>query len=698
MKRPATKWYLICMLAAWLGDRAFGGETILFAFRSQAAPSGISTTDASAQAGGGVLRVSTRHSQPWPGVTLKAPRGEWNLADVAAIAMRIRNTGRDELTVSLRVDNPGADGRQHCLTRQLLLKPGESDEWEVPLPQTSGRFAPAKLFGMRGYPAEMPQTESPLDPAHVTQLLFFVDHPHSDHTFEIGPIRTTESPANTHSTGSPQSFFPLVDTFGQYLHRDWPGKTHSLAELMRRSAEEKRDLAARPAPDSWDKYGGFKDGPALPATGFFRVQKHAGAWWLVDPDGRLFWSHGIDCVAPWSGTPTDDRAAWFQDFPGDKPEFKEFLKSGQQVLLGDYQGRSVTAFDFYAANLKRKFGGDWRRSFAELAHRRLRSWGQNTLGNWSDRDVCKLRKTPYVATVGSGGALLEGSEGYWGKFHDVFDPSFKDSVNQHMAWQQDSAAGDPWCLGFFVDNEIAWGDELSLAEATLRSPATQAAKKVFVDDLKAKYGTIEKLNVTWGAQHSSWQALLESRTPPDAKRTAAREDLGAFYSKFAERYFQICRDAVKAVAPEQLYLGCRFASVNDRAVLAAAKYCDVISYNFYHRSVADFKSPAPDMPLIIGEWHLGALDRGLFHPGLVPVKDQAQRGKFYREYVTGAVKHPQIVGCHWFEYSDEPTTGRTYDGENYQIGFVDIADTPYPETIAASREVGYRLYTLRLGW
>jgi hypothetical protein len=33
-----------------------------------------------------------------------------------------------------------------------------------------------------------------------------------------------------------------------------------------------------------------------------------------------------------------------------------------------------------------------------------------------------------------------------------------------------------------------------------------------------------------------------------------------------------------------------------------------------------------------------------------------------------------------------------WDEENYQIGFVDIADTPYAETIAASREVGDRLY------
>ena len=56
--------------------------------------------------------------------------------------------------------------------------------------------------------------------------------------------------------------------------------------------------------------------------------------------------------------------------------------------------------------------------------------------------------------------------------------------------------------------------------------------------------------------------------------------------------------------------------------------------------------------------------------------------------------HPRIVGTHWFQFGDEAVTGRG-DGENYQIGFVDVCDTPYAETIAASREIGAELYQAR---
>jgi hypothetical protein len=84
----------------------------------------------------------------------------------------------------------------------------------------------------------------------------------------------------------------------------------------------------------------------------------------------------------------------------------------------------------------------------------------------------------------------------------------------------------------------------------------------------------------------------------------------------------------------------------------------------------------------------------MFHTGLRPVADQQARAAAYRNYVQGALRNRWIVGTHWFQFGDQATTGRG-DGENYQIGFLDVCDTPYPETIAACREVGYQMYALR---
>jgi agarase len=56
---------------------------------------------------------------------------------------------------------------------------------------------------------------------------------------------------------------------------------------------------------------------------------------------------------------------------------------------------------------------------------------------------------------------------------------------------------------------------------------------------------------------------------------------------------------------------------------------------------------------------------------------------------------PAFVGCHWFQYVDEPLTGRTLDGENYNIGLVTVTDTVFPELTAAARKVHKDLYPRR---
>ena len=80
-----------------------------------------------------------------------------------------------------------------------------------------------------------------------------------------------------------------------------------------------------------------------------------------------------------------------------------------------------------------------------------------------------------MATIHDDSRVIEGSSGGWGKFPDVFDPSFKATLLKEVAQHKGKAVGDPWCLGYFVGNELSWGNETSLALATLRSPADQAA-------------------------------------------------------------------------------------------------------------------------------------------------------------------------------------------------------------------------------
>ena len=643
------------------------------------------------------LQLATGTNDNWPGITLPAPQGHWDLSKFKALEIDVSNTGSNQVHVNCRVDNPGADGTNHCNNGGIDLMPGKSGTIKVTFNRAPEKYKNIKIIGMRGTPFAMRAANpSSFYPENTTALVIFVGRPDEKHRFAIDNIRATGIHTTLDYPTDPKDFFPMIDKFGQFVHKDWPGKIKSDADIKENVRKEKTDLKNNPGPQNRSKYGGWKTGEPLKATGFFRVEKVDGKWWFVDPDGYLFWSHGIDCVNTWSATPVSDREHYYADLPGDDSPLKKYYGKGSWAPHGYYKDHlPFRTYDFFSANLHRKFGADFAKTYYPLVHGRLKSWGINTIANWSSQDIYLLRKTPYVGTIHFSPPVIEGSEGYWTKFPDPFAPEFRSKLKASLKQKKDKTANDPWCIGYFVQNELDWKSAESLALSTLTSAAKQPAKQVFIKALKKKYTSIRKLNSIWGSNYSTWDELSGSKEK--INNANALEDLHAFTTQFAEQYFRVIRDELKVIAPNQLYFGCRFSNFNDLAVRAAAKYCDVVSFNRYRYSVDDLQLPkGEDKPMIIGEFHFGALDRGMFHTGLKQADSQEHRAQLYKEYVTGALRHKNIVGTHWFQYANQATTGRG-DGENYQIGFVDICDTPNDEIISASREIGRRMYNIRSG-
>ncbi len=638
------------------------------------------------------LLVSTGTRYDWPGVTVFFKAGEMDLAEYGPLQVTVSNTCNRPLTVSLSVKNrvrgehsPGGSvtldpGREGVIVASLRRSPWVLDQ-------------PLELVGMRGFPAAL--GDGTFNVRKTAELHIFIGKPDAPATFAVTRIEALKAPLNLLKTAA---FLPFVDRFGQFAHAEWPGKIHSEEELQQAKAQEAQALAAAPGPADRDAWGGWTRGPQLKATGHFRTEKVAGNWWLVDPDGRLFFSHGVDCVRPGAETGVTGRESYFAWLPAQEPAYAAFFGQSGWAPHGFYKDKGpFKTFDFAGANQLRKYGDGWRDTFADLAHRRIRAWGLNTVANWSDAQVYWLRRTPYTATFNTGGPRIEGSEGWWGKFPDPFSREFGDTIRKRALDQQTAGtASDPWCIGFFVDNELSWGkDERDLARASLLSPPAQPAKLAFKAWLERKYATPEALNAAWGTAFASWDALLANTNRPDEKLCGA--DLEAFHTQIAEQYFRTIRDALKAAAPDTLYLGCRIAWGAPNVYRASAKFCDVVSVNTYQRSVTkDLPAGSEDKPMLNGEFHFGALDRGLFHTGLVATRDQEERAACYAAFVTSCLTHPRYVGTHWFQWRDQALTGRG-DGENYQIGFLTVADQPYPELVEAARKVGATMYATRFG-
>jgi len=634
----------------------------------------------------------------WPNLSFKVgtgfDNGDWRAW--GAVAVDILNTNPASVTVDIRVDDDfSADGAKHCQTGSMGVPAGQKETLVMSLTKS----VPP---GMRGGPPIAPDAlqmnvyGASIDLSHIVAFQVFLPTPGRQTTLFLDNIRLLPPPALS----------GLADQYGQFTRADWPGKIHQDADFQKQNTDERQWLATHPKAPDRDLYGAWRDGPKLTNTGFFRTAfvrdgqelspasapTDQGRWWLVAPSGQLFFSLGVDVIDYGETTGVASRESLFNWLPGPGDPLRQF----------SYPGASRAA-NFYGMNLYRKYGADWRIQARTRALDRLDSWGFNTIGNWSSSDLFAAHRVPYTVSVGYDNSGLARFFSAGQQMVDVFDAGFPARMAAGIANAVASWKNDPWCLGYFVENELPWAgwgsgptEQYALPIGVLAFTNALPAKAEFARLLQSRYPSVSHLNAAWNTSLASWNDISNHAvTLPSPLTAACVADLSGFLTDFASRYFSIVRRNMKQFAQNQLYLGCRFASRPTEAVSVAADYCDVVSFNIYSRSLDPntwgFTSTL-GKPCMIGEFHFGALDRGMFHPGLVQTRNQADRGQAYQEYLSSVLALPAFVGCHWFQYCDEPLTGR-FDGENYNIGMVSGTDTPYGELVAAARQIQSEIYT-----
>jgi hypothetical protein len=470
---------------------------------------------------------------------------------------------------------------------------------------------------------------------------------------------------------------PILDAFGQLNGETWEGKILGSADLATDGWRDLESLNRVNPIERPSRFGGWADGPRLEATGRFRVDKIDGKWWFVDPDGLLFWSTGATGVGQGSETP----------FLGERYYQKETGEAWET-------GATARGYEFYRSNLFRKYGREWETAHSRVTANRMWEWGVNTIGAWSSDLVIATRQVPYTLIISSSPQGL-------GKLHKVPDPfceSFRENLRGKVAALAHDHAGDPWNLGIFIDNELNWGQGSRLAAEVLELENTVPAKAALLGTLRERYSTVKDLNAAWGTAYETFASV--GHPTPSTRSAAFMEDMQRYTDLHADTYFRLCKEALHAYFPGHLYLGSRFhGSIYDgrnRVVQqAASRHVDVMSYNIYKASVGEaILDQEVDRLILIGEFHFGTGSHGVWGYGLVPASSLEHQASLYTAYVQEAATDPRIIGAHWFRWVDHPVTGR-FDGENYRIGIVSVADRPYAPLIQAIRQVSDSLYPTR---
>ncbi|WP_432199857.1 beta-galactosidase [Erythrobacter sp. W53] len=729
-------------------------ETVLFDFESGSVPANLEGSNAALSLveskGGSALRaVLSSGDNLYTNVTFK-PENLLDLSGHEAAGLAMDITNPMPVSVQLNLDVRDASGQTH--TRSKVISANSSGTYfvEVIGPDLQGDS------GLRDNPSDwiydgeefiwMWGTKQ-IDASKVAEFSLISMSLASDREILIDNVRVVADPPR-----NPNYLVGIVDPFGQMVGAEFPEKVSSTEALQLKAVEELDGLTGKAMPGR-SKWQGWKDGPKLEGTGYFRTAKVNGKWSMVDPDGYLFFSNGIANVRM-SNTSTMtgydfrpnyvDRREDGDTTPEDSEGMNRvsnaalpgrFVSSSQRAEmftwlpdykgdLGDHYGYRRAAWSgplqkgetisWYRLNLERKYGDrgdesymdDWR----QVTKARMVDWGFTSFGNWLDPSFYADPAIPYFANgwiIGDFKTVSSGDD-LWAPLPDPFDPLFAERAEVTVRQVAAEVNGSPWCVGVFIDNEKSWGrpeqieTRYGIVINTMgRDAKDTPAKAHWMGMLKDKYGTIGALNSAWKTDFVSWDVLAKGVTLTNHNEGKIA-DYSILLEAFASEYFRIVDEKLEKHMPNHMYLGVRFATwgMNPEVVNAAKKYVDVVSYNEYkevpHDATWSFLDEV-DMPSIIGEFHMGASGSALYHPGLVHASDQNDRARMYKQYMETVVTNPNFVGAHWFQYIDSPLTGRAYDGENYNVGFVTVADIPYETMVKAAREVNASLYRDRFG-
>ncbi|MDF2587892.1 MAG: hypothetical protein K0S41_1733 [Anaerocolumna sp.] len=534
-----------------------------------------------------------------------------------------------------------------------------------------------------------PIRKEEIEEIHVTTMPYIKDHSitiRKLYLAEAAPKITLEN-------------VKLMDELGQWIPKTWDTKVNgrlNLNSFLHKLLEKANSFDFKYPYANWDEYGGWTE-RQFTKTGWFHTEFDGERWWLVDPIGNVFLSTGIDCLVPGTDTRIDIIRPWCSFLPETDSEFFDAIESKERF------DEPMDFYNYGISNLIAAYGNEtWWENWAKILKMYLYQWGINTIGNWSDIRFIKYAKMPYVLPldVYSTNGYPTTNHKIFRDFPDVFAKEYKDAAMDYAKALLEFK-DDPFLIGYFMRNEPAWAFvyDLNIAEEMLANPVITESKKEFVRRMEVKYKSVDTMNTAWKLELISFEELYKSIYHSSNLSEQAKKDLEEFSREMITLYVEIPAKACKEIDKKHLNMGMRYAYITDTSLLCGYENFDVFSINSYHISpFAEVEKIGTllNMPVVVGEFHHGALDKGLTAHGIKGVLNQEERGKAYRYYVEQGALSKFFLGAHYFQLNDQSCLGR-FDGENYQIGILDICMQEYSEMVEAMKKCHSQIYQVAYG-
>lgn len=411
---------------------------------------------------------------------------------------------------------------------------------------------------------------------------------------------------------------------------------------------------------------------AFAPADFVRIeQTEDGTWWLVDTDGKPFYSVGCamynNRITPEETYPTLEKLHFNTIANGSSLEkwceFNEKQKAAEQP----------TVFQFYRVN-------------TDISAR-------SPYVGLMNPDEARSNEDPAAGAAAIGG--------FNHAFPDPFDPHWEEDVRRQIAGVTATFRDKKYYMAWMAANERShWN--------LYRYVWSPYCAIEFGKFLREKYPSINELNKSWASNFASFEDLLAQRPEPLVIEGNKYEDFNEFsriiLRTFNEKIIRIIREE----DPGRLIFTNRFMIHEVRGVfdnLDLYKDFDGIAVNIYpsndvwgldmaERQYLTLMHEMTGKPLIICEWSVPARDSHLYddpnkldwsYPQLM--RTQEERAQQVAQVSADFYNMPFMVGAHWFSWGDFQHRTRSSNRGMFHADGV----TPYQEVQDALKGVNIRM-------
>lgn len=388
--------------------------------------------------------------------------------------------------------------------------------------------------------------------------------------------------------------------------------------------------------------------------GFWRIARtRDGIWWFLNPSGSVDFLNTVTTVQPVAR--------------GRSPLGPDYVSSDF-----DEADASPAAMDRWAKSTIRRVG--------DAGFKGIGAWSSPVLHNYDVPMTQDLNLSSWTAASPS----------------LIYSPAWTATIENAIKTQVEPLRLNHNLVGYYLDNEMSWDDEsvgprIYFDGLTIGDPN----RREVLSTIHSNWSSVEEFNKDWHTQAGDWKAIESLPKLPQAP-AAYDKLLQTWIGHVAESYFRTTTVILHKYDPNHLVLGIRYrGNAPVQVVRASRNYTDAQSLNYYVSDARldpdEFKtiSQESDQPIVISEYSFHALDGRSGNRNTVgftaQVLDQKARADGYRDLTTRLARVPYVIGADWFQWMDEPPSGRHSDGEDANFGVVDIDDRPYEQLVDAIR-------------